>query len=186
MKAKPMKKLVLATACVLGSAAFLATTTNEAAAADMFSVSGQIGYGFNGPDGTDADINPYNFALGLRADISFLPFLFIGGNFMYYFGETPSLGGVELKNVGSTQLGATLGVALDLGPVGIRPYVMGGVLLGRPGDGDSTDSFFVAPGAAIVYRSGIFFIGPEARYTIATADNFTNSFGLYGTLGLGF
>ena len=184
-----MKKTTFAAACVLGGVAFLATPAEEASAADMFSLSGQIGYGFNGPDGLDVPNapNPYGFALGLRADISFLPFLFIGGNFMYYFGETPSIPGVEDENVGFTQLGGTLGVALDLGPVGIRPYVMGGVLFGRPGEKDiTTDSGFVAPGIAIVYRTGIFFIGPEARYTVPIEDNFPNSFGLYGTLGLGF
>ena len=184
-----MKKLVLATACVVGSAAFLATPAEEASAADMFSLSGQIGYGFNGPDGLDIPNAPnlYGFALGLRADISFLPFLFIGGNFMYYFGETPTLAGIDLDNNGFTQLGGTLGVALDLGPVGIRPYVMGGVLFGRPSiENVTTNAGFIAPGAAIVYRTGIFFIGPEARYTIPFEDNFPNSFGLYGTLGLGF
>ncbi len=184
-----MKKTTFAAACVLGGVAFLATPAEEASAADMFSLSGQIGYGFNGPDGNDGlgSVNPYGFALGLRADISFLPFLFIGGNFMYYFGETPSIGGIDGDNVGFTQLGGTLGVALDLGPVGIRPYVMGGVLFGRPGEKNlTTNSGFIAPGIAIVYRTGIFFIGPEARYTVALADNRPNSFGLYGTFGLGF
>ena len=191
-KANAMKIHTLGAACLIG-AAVLATPTKDASA-NFLDVSAQVGYGFNGPDGTGSDINPYQLGVGARVDISFLAFLFIGANFMYYFGQDTDLTPIGLsakENVGYTTVGGELGLSLDIGPVGIRPYVQAGALLGRPTDNqwigeNSNNSFFVAPGAAIVYQAGIFFIGPEARYIIATSNSLPNSLGLYGTVGFGF
>lgn len=178
-----MRKYVL-TAGLLACAMFPA---DPAEAGDLVDITGLVGYGF---DGDYQGANAYSLGLGARVDLGLFLGIFIGGNFMYYFGTERAEVGND--RVGLIQGGGEAGIALDFAQIGIRPYISAGILVGNGPDGAPTldalvesSSAYVQPGLLVVYKAGPFFIGPEARYTIATADGFPSSFGLFGAVGLG-
>ena len=134
-----------------------------------------------------------NLGIGARAG-AHLDALYLGGTFVYHFGESRSstfLGQRLEASVNVYYFGGEVGYELPAGPVVLRPYAGLGLGTARGCLGDSCDTesrVYVAPGLVLLYPVGPVQIGADVRYVQPLDDDGTNfdHFGLFATAALEF
>jgi hypothetical protein len=171
-------------------AALMTTVTASAYAEDVdapheerrASVAALIGYGF---DLTSDDQNPFGFGFGVAGGYSFDSGIYLGGQFLYFGGETQTVLGTDLS-VNIVTLGMEAGYNLHFDPVIVRPTLGMGVAFTNesPGDGDFSSVYF-APGVTVIYPIKQFFVGGDARLWLVTGDTRTG-LSLLATGGITF
>ncbi|MCA9596757.1 MAG: hypothetical protein KC776_25755 [Myxococcales bacterium] len=151
------------------------------AAGDGWSAAALLGNGFE--DGV-------KLGAGARAGVS-LSRLYLGGTFVYHFGESRSagaLGGSDVS-VNIWYFGGEAGYDFAAGPVLLRPYGGFGVGTARGCVGSTCDTdsrMYVAPGVALIAPlSDSFFAGGDARFVVPLDDNSDfDHFALFGFAGM--
>lgn len=146
-----------------------------------------FGYGFK--DGVD-------LGLGVRAGYTLPMNVYLGGTFVYHFGNSQSVPPVDV----STKLyyfGVEGGYDIPVSSVVIRPYLGLGDATAKgsfsgyclnglacvPSTSASDSKFAAWPGATLLYPMGSAFIGADARFLIVSDFN---AFSLFATGGLQF
>lgn len=105
-------------AWVVGSALFVLPGVASA----ELSASAFGGFGLPPEDGGE---DLFRFGLGARAGYSFLIPIYIGGAATFHHGSTDDEAGASRNYL--NYYGAEAGVDLTFGPLGLRPYAMGGI-----------------------------------------------------------
>lgn len=187
MKVSPWVVLAAVTVSASLSASPAMAQTDPVPDREGASVGVQLGYGFD---------DAYKFGLGVRGGYT-LPQIYVGGTFVYHFGESESAGGVSVSEH-----------LLYVGPEGgydfvipsvpqllIRPYlglgfesvsfsnsgneVINGVAVGAP-NGGSASGFSFWPGVTGLYSfTPNWSAGLDARVVVATFGNGDTTFALF-------
>ncbi len=145
-------------------------------------------------------VDPLGFGLGLRGGYNFDK-IFIGGRFMYYFGDSSALptGNLAMK---SWLIAAEGGYDLALGRFTLRPGIalgvvsriidgppafIGGGLGAIPNSSSDTQvGLYVAPGVSLILPLDRFFIGADARLHFAFGDRVSGGLELLANGGMTF
>jgi hypothetical protein len=149
----------------------------ESPTAGHASVAGLLGYGFE--DGV-------NLGLGVRGGYTLPMNVYLGGTFVYHFGESQDLPfGVE-ASTNLFYLGVEGGYDIAVDPVVIRPYLGVGLANATVSVGDVSESesrFAAWPGGTLIYPIGNAFVGGDLRFLIVEDDS---AFSMFATGGLQF
>jgi hypothetical protein len=174
---------------ICGLAALMMTVTPSAFAQEAdapdedrrASVAALLGFGI---DLTSDDFNPFGFGLGANGGYSFDSGLYLGGQFMYFFGESEdtAFGDVSANIV---SLGVEGGYNLRFDPVIVRPTLQMGAAFYNADPGDDFSSVYFAPGVTVIYPIDQFFVGGDARLWLVTGDTRT-ALSLLATAGITF
>lgn len=178
--------------CLLVALLALAAPLSAAQADTLPNIYAGVIGGYTASAGLDEGApDPMGPALGLRAGLT-LPMtdLYLGGLFLYHFGDSVDLPGGEASN-SSYMLGAEVGYELGFGPLVLRPSLGVGTLQSSVSvdsgvaslEADSEGALYVSPGAALMVKLGLL-VGAEIRYNIIGNENVPNSVSILGTLGL--
>jgi hypothetical protein len=141
------------------------------------------------------DLNLFGLGTGVRGGYTFDFGLYLGGQFIYYFGGSAErVAGVKNES-NEILLGADVGYNIKLAPIVIRPSLGLGIAL-RPyktesdqnfvKDSDTPVEFYVAPGALVTYPIGMFFVGGDARFVEVLATESIEAVTIMGVAGINF
>jgi hypothetical protein len=175
---------------ICGLAALMMTVTASAFAQDTdapdedrrASVAVLLGFGV---DLTSDDLNPFGFGFGATGGYTFDSGVYLGGQFLYFVGDSEeTVGGEVSENI--VTLGMEAGYTLRFDPVIVRPTMQMGVAFinNEPSDVDFSSVYF-APGATVIYPIKQFFVGGDARLWLVTGDTRT-ALSLLATGGITF
>jgi hypothetical protein len=186
---------------VAGLAALLLTVSARASAHDLegphehrqWSAAALLGYGF---DFEEAEWNPFGFALGLRGGYTLDQGLYLGGQLMYFGGDSFEAPGIE-TSVNLVTVGIEGGFDIWVEPVTIRPSLGLGLAFLNTSvestvidDDDSVDNsstnLYLAPGVTVIYPLDEFFVGGDARIWFVTEDPSITGMTLMATAGAAF
>jgi hypothetical protein len=144
------------------------------------------------------DINPAGFGLGLRGGYTLPVNVYLGGTFVYHFGGSNNVFGVEYS-YNMFYFGVEGGYDIEAGPVVVRPYLGLGDVIGHVnvppvcpfgvcvgGGSESSGSFGLWPGAAVLVPIDSFFVGGDTRFVISTDNSDFSAFSLFATGGMKF
>jgi hypothetical protein len=124
-----------------------------------------------GTDFESVDYNLYSVGFGVRGGYTLDFGLYLGGQALYFIGDSVSVAGVEASG-NELLLGVDVGYDIDVAPLIIRPSLgLGAALtfsksdIGKPEAASETNAnFYVAPGATAMYPISNFFIGGDLRF----------------------
>ncbi len=157
-------------------------TDDPAAEADEkpISATGLVGYASEG----------LKFGLGARVGYTLPQRIYVGGTFVYHFGE-----GNEIASVSAFYPAGEVGYDIRIGRATIRPYGGGGVLfvhssfdfMGQS-QSKTASSGVLFPGVAAFYdipNASGFYVGGDARL-LFSLDGGNPSFGVFANAGIRF
>jgi hypothetical protein len=140
------------------------------------SVAALLGYGINFKSD---DLNPFGFGFGAAGGYTFDSGIYVGGQFLFFVGESESTGEGALavdESANIVSLGLEGGYNLRFDPVIVRPLLSMGVAwtnqtLGEAGTDIS--AVYFAPGVTVIYPIKQFFVGGDTRLWLITGDTRT-------------
>ena len=175
-----------------GAQASSEVSANSPASAKPISLGILLGYGIDFDKGNS---NPYGVGLGLRGGYTLNMGLYVGGQFIYFIGDSEEAGGMK-ASINVMTLGVEVGYDLKVAPVLIRPSlglglafasasVSGSVSGFSVGDQSNTETYFyVAPGASVIYPINMFFVGADLRLIFMTSDPLSKALTIMLTGGI--
>jgi outer membrane protein with beta-barrel domain len=148
----------------------------EARALPLVTLSASV-RGLYGAATGDADLNAYGPGLGLRAGVTLPASFYLGASLDYFFGESDSIGGVDIS-ASTFQVLGNAGYDFVLGPLTLRPNLGFGLsqteveLEVALGDEDASEgNFALSPGVEAMIGLGLLNVGGELRYNKVFADD---------------
>ncbi len=138
-----------------------------------------LGYG---TDLEEGDLNLFGLGLGVRGGYTLDMGLYLGAQFIYFLGESEGAEGAEVS-ANEMLIGAEVGYDADIDPIVIRPSLGLGLAItsmdmelppaaaGFVSDADmSSEDFYIAPGASVIYPIDGFFVGADLRFYLIFAE----------------
>ncbi|HEX7479403.1 MAG TPA: hypothetical protein VF331_16490 [Polyangiales bacterium] len=182
--------------CAVAAVLLVCAPQAEAHALSLYA-GGLGGYGVvtDGQRGFD----PYGLALGLDAGVT-LPVIpiYVGARGLWFEGTTQnSHFGSAWTSIKTSYLtyGIDLGYEAELGPLVLRPSLgVGRISAGTSGSagggaaafpaGGPGSSLYLSPGAALLVKLGLLYVGGEARYQVSTRHGCPDALVLLAKLGV--
>lgn len=149
------------------------------------------GYGL---DLENSQLNMFGGGIGLRGGYTFKPGFYLGGQLLYFFGESDVLLDSEVS-LNLVTLGVEAGYDAIVEPFILRPSLGLGLgfvnntsmeLGGRDLGDDSSTELYLAPGTSLLYPIDAFFAGVDGRFIILLADSTFTAVTLMATVGFNF
>jgi hypothetical protein len=150
------------------------------------SAAALFGFGFptSSPQGFVGGWNPAGFGLGARGGYTLPMNVYIGGTFVYHFGNSNDTPSGKLS-YGEWYFGLEGGYEIEAGPVMVRPYLGFGDVIGTVSGqttcspflggcmdlSQSSGNFAIWPGGTVLYPIEKFFVGGDLRFVIVPGDH---------------